>query len=54
VPTTAEPFTNFLNVMLSGEKGGQFFWVIPCWIAGLIVAYFGTAVAGITTTAGDG
>lgn len=37
VATKPEPFTKALNLFLSGEKGAQFFWVVPGWVAGALV-----------------
>lgn len=35
VATKPEPITKALNMFLSGEKGAQFFWVVPGWVAGI-------------------
>ena len=36
VATRPQPVMNTLNMFLSGEKGAQFFWVIPGWLVGLL------------------
>jgi hypothetical protein len=28
---------NLLNVLLSGTRGGQFFWIIPAWLLAILV-----------------
>src|SRR5687768_15114789 len=43
VPTRPEPMAKLLNLFLSGEKGAQFFWVIPGWILALPIVYFSVA-----------
>jgi len=36
-----EPVTKLLNLLLSGDYGAQFFWVVPGWVAGAIFIWIG-------------
>jgi hypothetical protein len=36
IATRPQPVMNTLKMFLSGEKGAQFFWVIPGWVVGLL------------------
>ncbi|MGB7158381.1 MAG: hypothetical protein WBD40_09980 [Tepidisphaeraceae bacterium] len=35
VATRPQPIMSALNMFLSGERGAQFFWIIPGWVVGL-------------------
>jgi hypothetical protein len=44
VPSRPEPVTKLLNLLLSGEYGAQFFWVIPAWVLGVSLVYLSMTV----------
>ncbi len=39
VATKPEPGTKALNMLFSGNDGAQFFWIVPGWVAGLIMVW---------------
>ena len=41
VPARPRPVVNALNMFFSGEKGAQYFWILPRWIAGLLLVCAG-------------